>query len=135
MAEVHDRPRSYVGVVTIDDQEIFLRAAREVIDATPGFRLLGEAGSGEAAVAVANAVDPDLVLVDARMPGMDGFATTRHIRAACPGAVIVLISTEDLADARRASSGANAFLPKKAFCPDALRALWVEHGRPLKADA
>ena len=59
-----------VGVMTVDDQAVFRRAAREVIEATDGFDHLGDAGSGEEALALAGELDPDLVLVDVRMPGI-----------------------------------------------------------------
>jgi CheY-like chemotaxis protein len=56
------------GVVTVDDQAVFRAAAREVIDATPGFQAVGEAASGEEALALLERVDPGLVLMDVRMP-------------------------------------------------------------------
>jgi DNA-binding NarL/FixJ family response regulator len=130
LAEVQDRPRSSVGVITVDDQEVFRRAARDVIEATPGFVLLGEAASGEEALALAEAVDPDLVFVDARMPAMDGFETIRRLRDAHPEAIIVLISTEEAAGATSAACGATAFLPKASFGQAELIRLWDDHGPP-----
>ena len=73
--------RVAVGVMTVDDQAVFRQAAREVIEATDGFEYLGEAGSGEEALALAGELDPDLVLVDIRMPGIDGFETARRLSA------------------------------------------------------
>ena len=73
--------RSSIGVVTVDDHEAFRRSIRDVIDATPGFELLGEAASGEAALALVAELSPELVLVDVRMPGMDGFETARRLRS------------------------------------------------------
>jgi DNA-binding NarL/FixJ family response regulator len=69
--------------------------AREVIGATAGFELLGEAASGEEALDLADRVDPDLVLVDLRMPGMDGLETCRRLRATHPAATVVLVSTDE----------------------------------------
>jgi DNA-binding NarL/FixJ family response regulator len=114
--------------MTVDDQESFRRSANGVIEATPGFALLGEADSGESALAVADAVGPDLVLLDVRMPGMDGFETARRLRSAHPTAIIVLISSEEIGGATYAACGANAFLHKTAFGQAALVQLWADLG-------
>ena len=114
--------------MTVDDQEVFRRSAHEVIEATPGFGLVGEADSGESALAVADAVGPDLVLVDVRMPGMGGLETARRLRSAHPTAIIVLISSEEVVAANCAASGANTFLHKTAFGQAALVQLWADHG-------
>jgi DNA-binding NarL/FixJ family response regulator len=125
-----------IGVLTVDDHDAFRRAASEVVEATTGFELLAEARSGDEALAVADRVVPDLVLVDVRMPGMDGFETARRLRAAHPSAVVVLISTENVATSESRSCGAAAFLPKSAFRPAALLELWAEHGGvPERGDA
>ena len=111
------RARVAVGVMTVDDQPVFRQAAREVIEATHGFQCLGEAGSGEEALALASELDPDLVLVDIRMPGMDGFETARCLSAAHPASTVVLVSTacfeEPLSEAEL--SGAAAFVRKEDF--------------------
>ena len=122
-------------MLTVDDHEVFRRAAQEVIEATPGFELMGEANCGEEALALADALDPDFVLVDARMPGMDGFETIRRLRAAHPTTIIVLISSEEVAGTSSAACGATAFLAKAEFRPAALVRLWAEHARPPEADA
>lgn len=122
-----------VGVVTVDDQAFFRRVAREVIEATSGFEPLGEASSGEEALRLADTVEPDLVLVDLRMPGLDGVETARRLTAAHPSSVVVLVSTEDLASVPTAaeSCGAAAFVYKSDFCPGTLRRLWQAHGHAL----
>jgi two-component system invasion response regulator UvrY len=121
-----------VGVVTVDDQELFRHAAREVIDATPGFELLGEAASGEEALALVDALEPDLVLVDVRMQGMDGLETTRRLCAAHPSTTVVLVSTDELAGTSAGSCGAAAFLPKSSFGQAALQDLWASLGEPSR---
>ena len=121
--------RSLVRVLTVDDQAIFRSVARDVIDATPGFEPLAEAASGDEAVGLAGELRPDLVLVDVRMPDMDGLETATRIHAVAPDATIVLLSTEEYEGTRSVSScGASAFLRKQAFGPVALRALWADHG-------
>ena len=120
-----------VRVLTVDDQAVFRVAARDVIAATPGFEAVAEATSGADAVALARSLRPDLVLMDVRMPDMDGIETTRHLRAAAPDSVVVLVSFEDPADidVLMHDCGAAASLRKQDFCADALRRLWATHRR------
>ena len=77
---------------------MFRGIAREVIDATPGFEAVGEAASGEEALAAVARLDPQLVLLDVRMPGLDGIEVARRLRATHPDTVVVLISIEDSID-------------------------------------
>jgi len=120
-----------VSVVTVDDQAVFRAAARDVIEATPGFESVGEAGSCEEALAVIGEVEPQLVLVDVRMPGTDGIETAIRIRRKHPEAVVVLISIEDTSQlpSEAVGCGADALVRKQDFGPAMLRGLWDRHGR------
>ena len=73
-----------VRVLLVDDQPQFRRAAAMLIRATDGLMLAGEAGSGEEAVALARDLRPDLVLMDVRLPGINGPEATRQILAERP---------------------------------------------------
>ncbi len=119
-----------VKVLTVDDQAVFRQAARDVISATAGFESVGDAETGEEAVAAVDRLRPELVLLDVRMPGIGGIEAARRIREAHPGTVVVLISIEDsdeFAEDERAS-GAAAFVRKQDFGPAALRSIWEAHG-------
>ena len=114
-----------VRVLVVDDQEPFRVAADAVVDATPGFVLVGEVASGEAAVEAAARLRPDVVLMDVVLPGIDGLTATRQIVSDAPSVAVVLLSTYDLAEHGPAvqASGAVAFVPKSAFGPDVLTGL------------
>jgi DNA-binding NarL/FixJ family response regulator len=116
--------------MTVDDQDVVRRVAREVIEAKDGFQHLGEATCGEEALALADELRPDLVLLDVCMPGIGGIETARRISASHPASTIVLISTATVEDVAPglASCGASAFIRKEHFGPAALRRLWSEHG-------
>ena len=123
-----------VGVLVVDDQLVFRHVARLVVEATPDFVLLGEASSGEHAMAALEELHPDLVLLDVRMPGMDGIETALRLHSADPGPVIVLISIEEPPNvpARAASCGAATLVRKQDFCPALLRRVWETYGtRPV----
>lgn len=118
-----------VTVLAVDDQEVFRRTARRLLDAAPGFELVGEAASGAEALRKAAELRPDLVLLDVRMPEMDGIETARRLAGA--GAVVVLISLEELPElpGSLASVGAAAFLHKQELSVAMLEVTWAAHGR------
>ncbi len=120
-----------VGVLGVDDQPFFLDVVREVVVATPGFRWLGGASSGEDAIGAVDRLDPALVLLDVRMPDMDGLQTARSICDRHPDVVVVLVSVELTAAAPGAvkASGAAVLVRKQEFGPAALRRLWRAHAR------
>jgi two-component system, NarL family, invasion response regulator UvrY len=105
----------HVGVIAVDHRDLFRRAAREVVTATPGFAWLAEAASGEEAVEAAVQLRPGLVLVEADMPGMDGHETSRLLQRVLPATVVVVLPVGGAPDL-------------EALTPGGLRALWDAHG-------
>jgi CheY-like chemotaxis protein len=120
-----------VRVLTVDDQPHFREAARALVGVTPGFEVVAESASGESALPLAQEVHPDVILLDARMPGMDGLETARRLSADDRTRVIVLVSSADLqplsGEAR--ASGVAAVLRKQWLTPRLLRGLWIAHRR------
>src|SRR3954471_7165929 len=112
MGDRMDRP---IGVLIVDDQAPFRRAARAVIERTNGFEVAGEAESGEAAVELARQLTPDLVLLDINLPGINGIEAARQITEDGSGAVVILLSTYQVNDlpGDALTSGAAAYLHKE----------------------
>lgn len=116
-----------VRVLIVDDQEPFRLAARMVVELTDGFEVVGEAQTGEDAVTMAADLQPDLVLMDVNLPGINGVDATRQILSASDTVVVLLLSTyeEDEYAPRAAECGAAAYIPKSAFGPDRLESAWA----------
>ncbi len=119
-------PPAQIRVLVVDDQDLVRAGFCVILDAAEGVRVVGEAGNGAEAVAAARALDPDVVLMDIRMPGMDGLEATRQIAGRAEGGPkIVILTTFDLDDyvyeALRA--GASGFLLKDAPRHDLIAAV------------
>ena len=120
---------SPVQVLTVDDQPVFLEAARALIASTPGFDLVGEATSGAEAISAIERLQPDMVLLDVRMPGLDGIETARWLTANRSKAVIVLVTGHDVEDVQTLAeqAGAVALIVKERLRPALLRELWASY--------
>jgi two-component system invasion response regulator UvrY len=118
-----------VRVLTVDDQAMFRQVARDVIDATPGFESVGEAASGDEALQAVDRLAPHLVLLDVRMPGLDGIEVARRLHSTHPETLVVLISIEDSIDLPSAAQLGDMvpLVRKQDFGPRLLRRLWREH--------
>ena len=116
-----------VRVMIVDDQEPFRLAARLVVESTDGFEIVGEAETGEDSIELAQSIDPDLVLMDVNLPGINGLEATRKILdSANHRVVILLLSTYEESEyaPRAAECGAAAYIPKAVFGPDRLEEAW-----------
>ncbi len=125
-----------VGVLIVDDQPLFRRAASTVVKVTPGFEVVGEADSGEAAVDLVDRLHPRLVLMDINMGGINGIEASRRITAAHPDVAVVLLSTYQADDlpADASSSGMAAYVNKEEFGPVVLRAVWDGQAAPDRSE-
>jgi DNA-binding NarL/FixJ family response regulator len=117
-----------VRVLVVDDQETYRRAMIEVVAAADGFVLAGEADSGDAALSAADELSPALVLMDKRMPGMNGHEATRRLTERHPGLVVVIVSVEDPDPESARMAGAAVAVHKRDLSPELLQEVWEEHG-------
>jgi DNA-binding NarL/FixJ family response regulator len=116
-----------VRILLVDDQPLVRAALQMVISEAPDLELVGEAGTGGEAVRMATDLRPDVVVMDLRMPGMDGIEATRRIvDGAGPARVLVLTTFDDDDNVYRAlRAGACGFLVKDMALDDILDAIRV----------
>jgi DNA-binding NarL/FixJ family response regulator len=114
-----------IKVLLVDDQALLRLGFRMILEAEPDFTVVGEAADGHAAISMAGSLKPDVVLMDVRMPGMDGIAATETIIAAGGAAKILILTTFDLDQYVYAGlrAGASGFLLKDAPPGDLLAAI------------
>jgi DNA-binding NarL/FixJ family response regulator len=100
-------------LLIVDDSRSFRAAARSLLEES--FRVVGEAVSGEQAVEMAVRLRPDVIVMDVRLPGIDGLEATRRITSSIPGTTVVLVSTQDrdALGAEPGNCGAAGFLAKE----------------------
>jgi DNA-binding NarL/FixJ family response regulator len=116
-----------VRVLLVDDQRLVRTGFRMIIDARDDLTVVGEAGDGQEAIDLAERLAPDVVLMDVRMPGVDGIAATRRLVDSGHPARIVMLTTFDLDehvfDALRA--GASGFMLKDVRAAELVEAIRV----------
>jgi DNA-binding NarL/FixJ family response regulator len=108
----------------VDDHAGFRSSARVLLE-MDGFRVVGEAADGATAVVAAEALDPELVLLDVQLPDTDGFEVAHAILGRSPGTRIVMVSSRDESDYGDSVvlSGALGFVAKAALSGPAVRAV------------
>ena len=108
-------PADSIGVLIVDDQTLVRAGFRLILEIEPDIRVVGEAADGAQAVAEVAALKPDVVLMDVRMPGVDGIAATRQLVAAgLGGPRVVMLTTFDMDEYvyEALQAGASGFLLK-----------------------
>ena len=102
-----------MGVLVVDDSPLFRDGLISLLEGA-GFEVAGQAEDGEAALEAVSRLQPDLVLLDLKMPKMDGLTALRHLKSSQPDLIVVILTVseedEDLVDAIEA--GANGYLHK-----------------------
>jgi DNA-binding NarL/FixJ family response regulator len=122
-----EQPQSPLRVLVVDDELLYAEAISALLDMNEGIDVVGIAADGRAAVEQAERLRPDLVLMDIRMPGLDGIAATSRIRRRLPGTQVLIMTglsgNEHAVRARMA--GASGFVQKFCRSGDLLSA--IEH--------
>ena len=118
-----------IRVVLVDDQQLVRAGFRMVLDSQADLEVVGEAGDGDEAVRVVVETAPDVVLMDVRMPGVDGLEATRRITAAGERPRVVVLTTFDLDEYALSAikAGASGFLLKDAPPEEMLQAVRTVH--------
>jgi len=111
-------------ILIVDDDGRFRAIARRLLE-TEGFDVVGEAGDGEAALSAARELEPDVVLLDVQLPGVDGLEVAARLSAGDGGPAVVLTSTRDESDfgPELAQSGARGFVPKDKLSAERIASL------------
>ncbi|MGY1986622.1 response regulator [Blastococcus sp. SYSU DS0669] len=112
-------------VVVADDHPVYRDGLAMLLDSVPGLAVVGTAADGEAAVALALAEQPDVVVMDVQMPGIDGIEATRRVTSASPsvGIVVLTMSEDDGTVFAAVRAGARGYLLKGADQEEVVRAI------------
>jgi DNA-binding NarL/FixJ family response regulator len=117
--------RSPLKLLVVDDHAVVRQSMRQVLEQQPGLCVVGEAGDGREAMKLAEALRPDLVLMDAAMPGLGGIEATRRILRERPGVRVLVLSqhTDQAMVAEALEAGARGYMTKTAGLEELLRAI------------
>lgn len=112
-------------IVLVDDHSLFRNGLRGLLERQEGYRVVGEAGSGEEFLALLDTLEADVVFMDFSMPGLDGAQTTERALARRPGLRIITLSMfgEESYYSRMVEAGARGFLLKDSDIGDVLEAV------------
>ena len=118
-----------IRILLVDDQELLRTGFRMVLNSQPDMAVVGEAGDGQAALDLLTTLPVDVVLMDVRMPRLDGVAATREIVARGERPRVLMLTTFDLDEYAFAAlkAGASGFLLKDVPPPDLLAAIRAVH--------
>jgi DNA-binding NarL/FixJ family response regulator len=118
-----------IRLLLVDDQNIVRKGLKVLLEAQAGFQVVGEAGNGREAIAQVKSLQPDVVLMDVRMPEMDGVAATQIIFKQFPKTRVLVLSTFDDDDyvVRAMQGGAKGYLLKDSQVEELAQAIRAVH--------
>jgi DNA-binding NarL/FixJ family response regulator len=119
-----------IRVLIVDDQVLVRSGFRMILESRDDLEVVGEAGDGEQAIRLAGQTRPDVVLMDVRMPGLDGVSATARLTAAADPPKVIILTTYDLEEPLYAAlrAGASGFLLKDVRPADLVEAIRVVAG-------
>lgn len=114
-----------ISVILVDDHQVLRDAIKEILMRHPDFQVVGEGGSAPEGVEVCRRTDPDLVVMDIGLPGMNGIEATGELARHCPRARVLMLSMYDDEDSVMAAvrAGARGFVLKKACATELVDAM------------
>jgi DNA-binding NarL/FixJ family response regulator len=127
-----------IRVVVADDHLFYREGVRTMLGATPDLEVIGEAETGEEAIAIVATLQPDVVLMDIKMPGVNGIEATRRIVQSSPhvGVLVVTMFDDDDSVFAAIRAGARGYLLKDASLAEVVRAVTaVSHGEAIFSPA
>ena len=117
-----------IKVLLVDDQQLVREGLRRMLEFDEEIKVVGEASSGEEALVKAKDLNPDIILMDIRMPGMSGIEATRQLKEqGCTANIIMLTIYEDKFLAQSAEAGASGYLLKDINHEDLIKAIWLAY--------
>jgi len=112
-----------IRALLVDDHALVREGIRQILDKEPDIAVIGEADRGDVALELLESLQPDVVLLDVRMPGMSGIETTRRIRAAFPKVRVLILSAYADFAVEAFSAGASGYVLKSAHSTELVAAL------------
>lgn len=114
-----------IRVMLVDDHDVVRTGLRAYLQTQPGVLVIGETGSGQDAIQMAQEFAPDVVIMDITMPGMDGLEATRHIKDTCPHSKVLALTVH--ADKqyffKMLAAGAEGYVTKQAAAEELVEAI------------
>jgi DNA-binding NarL/FixJ family response regulator len=103
-----------ISVFLVDDHQLVRQGLRTILRGTPGIEVVGEASSGEEALAMVKEINPRVILMDIRMDGTDGFKSLKQIKKVCPDTAFIMLTVYDseLYAAEAIRTGASGYITK-----------------------
>jgi DNA-binding NarL/FixJ family response regulator len=123
-----------IRILIVDDNADFRRRLKEFLAPEPDMEVVGEAADGQEAIGKVRELQPDLVLMDVRMPGINGLSATRQLRDEMPEVKVIMLSLYDLEEYREAAlaSGASGYMVKKSLVQELIPAIRAVFGESLQ---
>jgi two-component system NarL family response regulator len=114
-----------IRTLIVDDNDGFRQRLKEFLASEPDIEVVGEAADGQEAILKARELKPDLVLMDVRMPGINGISATRQLKEEMPELIVIVLTIFDLEEYREAAmaSGASGYVVKKSLVEELVPAI------------
>ncbi len=116
-----------IRLILVDDHDVVRTGLKTFLEKQPGIQVIGEAGNGDQAIAIAKELDPDVIVMDITMPGMDGLEATRRIKGFCPDCRVLALTVHEDKQYffEMLAAGASGYITKQAAADELVAAIRV----------